>query len=50
MKMTIPRQNLFNRGISNEMFRNNDDACADWQKAADLGIEQAKDYLKNCED
>ena len=36
-----------NRGISKQMKRDEDGACADWQKAFDLGIELAKKYLMN---
>ena len=38
------------RGNTKEMIRDNEGACQDWQKAAELGIEEAKKYIKNqCE-
>ncbi len=38
-----------NRGIAREMMRNQEGACADWQKAQDLGHELGKKYLiGNC--
>lgn len=35
----------FNRGIANEMLRNLEEACADWEEAFFLGSEQAVEYL-----
>ena len=39
---------LFNRGIVKEMLRDELGACDDWNKALDLGIQEAQQYLKNC--
>lgn len=38
-------QAYFNRGIANEMIRNIDGACSDWQKAFVLGSQKAIEYL-----
>ncbi len=35
------------RGNTKEMIRDKEGACNDWQKAADLGIDAAKNYVKN---
>lgn len=35
----------FNRGIANEMMRNIEGACSDWQKAFVLGSQRAIEYL-----
>lgn len=38
------------RGNTKEMLRDNEGACSDWKKAAELGIEEAKGYVKKqCE-
>ncbi len=34
------------RGNTKEMLRDNEGACNDWKKAAELGIEEAKTYVK----
>ena len=35
----------FNRGIANEMIRDVEQACSDWQKAFVLGSQKAIQYL-----
>jgi len=35
-----------NRGIAKEMRREQDDACADWNKASELGVGNAKTYIQ----
>ncbi len=35
------------RGNTKELMRNPQGACEDWQKAADLGVEKAKEYINN---
>lgn len=35
------------RANTKEMIRDKEGACQDWQKAADLGIDVAKNYVKN---
>lgn len=37
----------FNRGIANEMLRNIEDACADWEQAFILGSEKAEEFLNS---
>lgn len=37
----------YNRGITNEMLRNVDDACMDWEQAFILGSEKAEEYLNS---
>lgn len=37
----------FNRGIANEMLRNVEDACSDWEQAFILGSEKAEEYLNS---
>ena len=37
-----------NRGTSKEMLRDFDGACLDWQKALELGMEQAKKFMIYC--
>ena len=37
----------YNRGLANEMLREETKACQDWQKAAELGIESANTYYNN---
>lgn len=37
----------FNRGIANEMLRNVQDACLDWEQAFILGSEIAEEYLNS---
>lgn len=37
----------FNRGIANEMLRNVEDACMDWEQAFILGSEIAEEYLNS---
>lgn len=39
------KEAYFNRGIANEMIRNVDQACSDWQKAFVLGSQKAIQYL-----
>ena len=37
------------RGNTKELMKNADGACEDWQKAADLGVEKALEYInKQC--
>jgi len=38
-----------NRGIARELLRNEKGACDDWRKAAELGIESAKNYNGDCQ-
>jgi tetratricopeptide (TPR) repeat protein len=35
----------FNRGIARQMLREEDGSCADWKKAADLGVSAAKSFM-----
>jgi tetratricopeptide (TPR) repeat protein len=35
----------YNRGIANQMLREDADCCSDWKKAAELGIESAKTLM-----
>lgn len=37
----------FNRGIANEMLRNVEDACMDWEQAFILGSEKAEEFLNS---
>lgn len=37
----------FNRGIANEMLRNVEEACSDWEQAFILGSEKAEEYLNS---
>ncbi|MEX1001293.1 MAG: tetratricopeptide repeat protein [Crocinitomicaceae bacterium] len=37
----------FNRGIANEMLKNVDAACSDWEQAFILGSEKAEEYLNS---
>jgi len=37
----------FNRGIANEMLRNIEDACSDWEEAFILGSEKAEKFLNS---
>ena len=37
----------FNRGIANEMLRNVEDACSDWEQAFILGSEKAEKFLNS---
>jgi len=37
----------FNRGIANEMLRNVEDACSDWEQAFILGSEKAEEFLNS---
>lgn len=39
---------ILNRGLTYELQGKLDEACADWKKAAESGLEQAKTYLKEC--
>ncbi len=39
---------ILNRGLTYELQGKVDEACADWRTAAELGMEQAKEYLKEC--
>lgn len=36
---------FYNRGIANQMLREEADCCSDWKKAAELGIESAKTLM-----
>jgi tetratricopeptide (TPR) repeat protein len=36
----------YNRGIAKEMLRDLDAACADWQKAASMGVDIAAEYKR----
>lgn len=38
----------FNRAIVKEVMRDEPGACDDWNKALELGIEKASDYLETC--
>jgi tetratricopeptide (TPR) repeat protein len=38
------------RGSAYEMLRQMEDACADWKKARDLGLEVAKEYCSVCKE
>lgn len=40
-------QAYFNRGIANEMLRNVQDACSDWEQAFILGSEEAEEFLNS---
>lgn len=40
-------QAYFNRGIANEMLRNVEGACSDWEQAFILGSEIAEEYLNS---
>ena len=37
-----------NRGSAKELMKDFKGACLDWQKAKELGVEEAKDFLKDC--
>ena len=37
-----------NRGLTHELLGMLTEACADWQKASDLGSSEATGYLKEC--
>jgi tetratricopeptide (TPR) repeat protein len=37
----------FNRGIANEMLRNTEDACSDWEEAFIMGAVKAEEYLNS---
>lgn len=37
----------FNRGIANEMLRNTDEACSDWEEAFIMGAVKAEEYLNS---
>jgi len=39
-----------NRGISKEMLRDEQGACTDWRKALEMGIEEAIEYITDCDD
>ncbi len=39
--------NYLHRGNTKEMLRDAEGACQDWEKAAELGVEAAKNYLNN---
>ncbi|PKR81482.1 hypothetical protein CW751_05370 [Brumimicrobium salinarum] len=41
---------FYNRAIANEMLRNEEQACQDWNRAADLGVRIAEEYYttNNC--
>ncbi len=39
---------ILNRGLTYELQGKHDEACADWQKASELGLGQADIYLKEC--
>jgi tetratricopeptide (TPR) repeat protein len=39
---------ILNRGLTFELQGKLDEACADWSKASELGLEQANIYLKEC--
>lgn len=41
---------ILNRGLTFELQGMLQEACADWQMAAELGIEQANTYLKECKE
>ena len=38
---------FYNRGIANEMLRNVEAACADWEEAFILGSEKAEKFLNS---
>jgi len=38
-----------NRGLTREMLGMLTEACEDWQKADELGSEEAEKYLKECD-
>lgn len=37
----------YNRGIANEMIRNTEEACSDWEQAFILGSEKAEEFLNS---
>lgn len=39
---------ILNRGLTYELQGKLEEACADWEKASELGLEQADAYLKEC--
>ncbi|MBN1599679.1 MAG: tetratricopeptide repeat protein [Bacteroidales bacterium] len=39
-----------NRGLTLEMLGMLTEACSDWQRASELGIEEADEYLKECKE
>lgn len=39
-----------NRGIAKENIRDDQGACADWEKARELGVKKAVSYLFQCDD
>lgn len=41
------KEAYFNRGIANEMIRNVEGACEDWEQAFILGAEKAEQYLNS---
>jgi tetratricopeptide (TPR) repeat protein len=41
-------KSYLNRGLTRELLGMLTEACADWQKAADLGSQEAITYLKEC--
>ncbi|MCK9168436.1 MAG: tetratricopeptide repeat protein [Bacteroidales bacterium] len=41
-------KHYYNRAVVREMLRDITGACNDWQKALQLGIEEAAEYLKEC--
>ena len=43
-------ESYLNRGVVKEMQRDVKGACRDWQKASDLGVISAENYINNqCE-
>jgi tetratricopeptide (TPR) repeat protein len=38
-----------NRGLTKELLGDLQGACSDWKLAFDLGIQDAKNYLKECD-
>jgi len=38
-----------NRGYANEFLGKFPEACADWKKALELGIQEAEKYITECE-
>ena len=37
-----------NRGLVKELLGDLEGACSDWNKALEMGIKDAQDYLKEC--
>ncbi len=48
MKDDVFGEAYLNRGLVNELMGNLDGACSDWNRALELGMQEAAAYINEC--